>query len=473
MNKTLRDKLDIRIAFQAPIAPKGSIIADEPSAGKPHPIDQNIVKPPQMQEERMSTNLSLKAILRVLAKSVYTIFKPVLRPVAFRIKHYLVDEMRQDLLREVQGRSNAISHEIRAAAAANTLEIRNEFAAMIQQMQATFDASSRQNCMAFDTVIEELQGTSETTRQAEVEIKQIVMNSSSEAKNAAQHLEHLLLPQLGRIENYAIHTVRRVAINTGSNELLIRTEVGYMLCAADDHALISTLLEAGELEAGTRLLIQRFLRSGDTFVDVGANIGMHTLAAAHAMKGKGEIIAFEPFEETKNMLEKSVWMNGFSGITRIHRAAVSNRSGSQRLFIGGTSGHHSLFSLEASPIEEEKSVDVPLVTLDETIARNKPVTLLKIDAEGSETDVVEGAYSLIEGNPNIALIVEYGPSHLRRIGKTPEQWFSTFDQLGLESKVINTNSGNLESWTRLELDEVESVNLFFSRAGSEAWDRLS
>jgi len=262
-------------------------------------------------------------------------------------------------------------------------------------------------------------------------------------------------------------------MNCGAGEVLVKTEVGFLLCAATDHGLLSCLLETGELERGTRILIQKYLRPGNVFIDVGANVGLHTLAAARAMRGQGKIIAFEPFEPTMRMLEKSIWMNGFSSMTEIHQAAVSNAAGRQQLFIGATSGHHSLFALEPSPNNAQGPVEVPLVRLDSVIAAGQRIDLMKIDAEGAELEVIEGAVSLIADNPEIALIVEFGPSHLRRTGRTPSQWLDSFNQLGLYYRVINNESGALEKWSLDALEQVESVNLFFARPESPAWERLS
>jgi FkbM family methyltransferase len=279
---------------------------------------------------------------------------------------------------------------------------------------------------------------------------------------------------LVRIEQYTSATARRIAINCDNGEVLVSTGVGFVICAADDPALLACLIDTGELELGTRILIQKLLKPGDVYVDVGANIGMHTLAAARAMQGRGKIIAFEPFEPTTRMLAKSLWMNGFSGIAEIHQVAVSNVTGRQNLYLGATSGHHSLFRLEDMPRGfSQEPVEVPLVRLDEIIPSDQMVDLLKIDAEGAELEVIEGGESLITSNPDIALIVEFGPSHLRRRGQTPKQWIEAFTKLGLNYRAINAYSGVLEVWPIERLERVESVNLFFSRDNSKAWSRLA
>jgi FkbM family methyltransferase len=233
--------------------------------------------------------------------------------------------------------------------------------------------------------------------------------------------------------------------------------------------VLAQLLEVGELEPGTRRLIERLVGPGDLYIDVGAHLGLHVLAAARAMKGHGKIIAFEPYEPTKRLLEKSVWVNGFSEITEIHRAAVSARGGDQKLYLGTASSHHSLFSLDNPVGLSQSSVDVPVVRLCDVVKQDQSVKLLKIDAEGAEIDVLEGAESVVRNNPNIALVVEFGPSHLRRTGQSTARWFSSFANLGLVYRVINPNTGRLEDWTQDQLENAQSANLLFARPESLAW----
>jgi FkbM family methyltransferase len=278
-----------------------------------------------------------------------------------------------------------------------------------------------------------------------------------------------VLDRLERIEQYTIASVKRLAINCGQNEVLVKTEVGFVLCDAADHALLATLVDSGELELGTRRLIQRFLKPGGVFVDVGANVGMHTLAAAKAMDGQGKIIAFEPFEQSKKLLEKSMFINGYSNCVEINQCAVSNRSGIQDLYLGATSGHHSLFPLDGAETLTADTVKVQLVKLDEIIAVNQHVDLIKIDAEGAELDVLEGASALIENNPDIALIVELGLSHLNRTNHSLEAWLASFTKLGFDFRAIHPDSGLLEQVTVEGLERVDSINLFFAKHGSSAW----
>jgi FkbM family methyltransferase len=414
----------------------------------------------------------IKRFLRPVAKLVFRLLRPAVRPVAFRLRRYLTEDLRQDVLN-----THALSlQEIQAARESIRQDILNTHALSLQEIHAARE-SIRQDilnthALSLQEMLRSSAGTLQEVQAARESIRQDILNTHALSLQEFRAQAANLFPRLDRIELYSVTTARRFAINCGQDEILVRTEVGYILCAATDHAVLACLIDTGELERGTRLLIQRFLSPGDVFVDVGANLGLHTLAAARAMQGRGKIIAFEPFEPTKRLLEKSVWMDGFSEITEIHQAAVSNKIGHQKLFLGASSGHHSLFPLDTPSGLSAKTVEVPLVRLDGIIHTGQKVNLIKIDVEGAELEVLDSAVSVIKHNPDIALIVEFGPSHLKRTGHSTEQWLSAFTGLGLIYRAINPDTGLLEDWSLDQLENTDSINLFFAHAGSQAWMKM-
>lgn len=366
---------------------------------------------------------AFKANARRLVRSVYRFFKPIARPIAFRTRAYLTAPIRQAL--DEQLRTLTQSHE----------QTQKSLMQLITDQQAQLKEVKALHRSALDNGIR------------------------------LSRLES----QVGRVEGYAYASARRVSVACGPTEVLVRTAVGYVLCAATDAALISSLLETGELESGTRLLIQRIIKPGDTFIDVGANVGMHTLAAAIAMRGRGRIIAFEPFPTTHDLLRKSIWINGHADIVETHQAAVSNREGAQSLFLGATSGHHSLFQLNEANVPTAPPVEVPLVRLDTVLDADISIDLIKIDVEGAELDVLESAKSIILKSPNIALIVEFGFSHLQRTGHLTAAWLKPFEDMGLCFRAIDATSGATLDWSMQDLEKVPSVNLLFARPESTVW----
>ncbi len=484
MNKIHREGTDINTAFLAAAKrlrysasrTKASILGRQEEINFP-------------DSASLFSRVGMQEALRSIGQFGFRLAKPVFRPIAFRLRRYLIEGLRQDVLLEIQRTSATTAQELQAVRRSLRQEVEHSLdvsrqeiqkattTTTVQELQAVKESLRQEVEHSLDVSRQVIQKASTTDTAQELQavresLRQEIADSLWMLRQELQIRNDALMPRLDRIEQYSYATARRVAINCDSGEILVRTEVGFVLCAATDHALLASLVEAGELELGTRLLIQKFLKPGDVYVDVGANIGMHILAAARAMQGQGKIIAFEPFEPTKRMLEKTVWMNGFSGITEIHQAAVSNVSGRQNLYLGATSGHHSLFNLETPEDLSKKPVEVPLVRMDEIIPPDQRINLLKIDAEGAELEVIESGASLIMSNPDIALIVEFGPSHLRRRGHTPKQWLKTFTKLGLNYQAINASSGSLEAWSIEQLEQVDSVNLFFSRNNSQAWSRL-
>lgn len=321
-------------------------------------------------------------------------------------------------------------------------------AAGARRQQAALERLDRQQRLVFDGLLDEM------TR------------LHGDRGVSAQQPDGAGLPQLDRIEQYSYASARRVALPC-DGDVLVRSEAGYILCAGSDLAVLATLIETGELERGTRRVIEALLRPGDCFVDVGANIGIHTLAAGRALRRQGAIHAFEPFDATRRLLQNSVWMNGLAEIATIHASAVSSSAGVKPLYLGTSSGHHSLFALGA---DGGARIDVPTVRLDDVL--DQRVDLLKIDAEGAELDVLDGARRLVADNPGIALIAECGPAHLARTGHTIEAWLAAFAACGLAWRAIDPDTGALADTSPALLAAADSTNLLFARPGAPCWNRL-
>lgn len=243
--------------------------------------------------------------------------------------------------------------------------------------------------------------------------------------------------------------VQEAAVRVQPDAFLLRTAVGPVLCPASDFALASVLMETGEFQRGTRLVIERLLSPGGTFIDAGANIGMHTLAAARAIGQKGRIVAFEPVAASHDLLKKSAWMNGYCSTVETHQAAASNQAASEAL-------PSSLFG------------DVPLVRIDDIEKQDGKVDVIKFDAASIELQALEGAAETIARNARIVLIVEFDVSRLRKVGQTTSEWLGRFERMGLIRSVIDPETGALREISASELEGNSPVNLLFARAGSTA-----
>lgn len=157
---------------------------------------------------------------------------------------------------------------------------------------------------------------------------------------------------------------------------------------------------------------RRALARGSVFVDVGANIGLYTVPASECVGPEGGVLAFEANPRTFRYLEDNLARN------RVDNVWAEN------LAVGAMEGELRIASTAANPGEAHMALDgeagdpVPVVTLDAYAAAHglERVDYIKIDVEGFEAAVLQGARGLLDANPAILVQTEYEPRHLARYG---------------------------------------------------------
>ncbi len=167
----------------------------------------------------------------------------------------------------------------------------------------------------------------------------------------------------------------------------------------------------GAYEPDVANAIEELLPKGGTFIDVGANIGLHTIRAARAVGPTGRVRAFEPNPLNVEVLHLTMAANGFDHVT-IRPVAVSNVEGELPLHArrGQSNG-----TIEQSAVrwDSDIQVDVPCVRLDDELGDLDRLDLLKIDIEGAEPLAFAGiAETLKRHKPHI--LMEVFPDALRR-----------------------------------------------------------
>ncbi|MBK9263353.1 MAG: FkbM family methyltransferase [Polyangiaceae bacterium] len=168
-----------------------------------------------------------------------------------------------------------------------------------------------------------------------------------------------------------------------------------------DHITAWVLHEQGRWFESEMTMLPRLLEPGATFVDVGANVGVYSIAAAHFVGPTGRVVAFEPTEEARSLLEASARRNGFEWLV-IRSEALSDHVGRAELFFDDET---ELASLSHSTSGAARSVSVPLNTLDAVHADLGlgRTNLLKIDVEGAEEAVLRGAREFLAASEPVIL----------------------------------------------------------------------
>lgn len=143
----------------------------------------------------------------------------------------------------------------------------------------------------------------------------------------------------------------------------------------------------------------------EVFWDIGAHIGSVALRAAGDRRFK-EVQAFEPHPETFTALKKNTELNARwkEGILQANPIALSDKAEDRELFVGLTA-NQGLASFTSR--WGTKSIQVSTQTLDGLIARGfSPPTLIKIDTEGAEKAVLQGATVLLKQKPPKKIVFE-------------------------------------------------------------------
>ena len=165
----------------------------------------------------------------------------------------------------------------------------------------------------------------------------------------------------------------------------------------------------GEYERDVAATIEASLAPGNSFVDIGANIGYFALLARTIVGPGGQVVAIEPNDYNVKLIEQSIQANGFDNIS-VAQVAVSDRI--ETLSLNATTGNGSTSALGQTQDKIQNARTVASLPLDALLAlRTQPVRLIKIDVEGYENIALRGAEALLRADrPDI--IFEFSPTNL-------------------------------------------------------------
>lgn len=168
-----------------------------------------------------------------------------------------------------------------------------------------------------------------------------------------------------------------------------------------DRNVTPWILMGGHWETNVDRVMSAYTRPGMHVVDIGAHMGYYTVKLASLVGPSGLSVAFEPNPEMNPFTERNIMLNGLSTI--LHKVALGDRIGVATLSF--SRGNHAQASLVADG-PSDYSCAVEVHTLDSKMAGSPPVDLIKLDAEGFEPMILEGAQETLERSPGCAIMLE-------------------------------------------------------------------
>ena len=169
-------------------------------------------------------------------------------------------------------------------------------------------------------------------------------------------------------------------------------------------------------------IMLRALQEGDVAIDIGANIGFFTLLMARCVGAKGKVVAYEPLPNHWPGLQKNLEVNGFANVdVKPHPVWIREEKVTFYLDSDDTSGSclwdPGLWFENALSREKKHPMEMQAVALKSSV----PVKLIKMDTEGADQKILEGAIQLLSAPERVPyILVELNPFGLRQFGQDAE-----------------------------------------------------
>lgn len=190
---------------------------------------------------------------------------------------------------------------------------------------------------------------------------------------------------------------------------------GQMLCSGNDpvaancamYYFLGTITNQDEDERPLARLLARVIREGDTFLDIGANVGFYSLFAGPLCGPSGAVHAFEANPLLIQHLKRSADFNRPRANIVVNPVAIGSEGHKTlQLYDPERIGGSSLYQLEW--LDTGNSVTVPLTTIDDYVRENRMtrVDVVKIDIEGAELDAFRGMQETLRTCPPAIILCE-------------------------------------------------------------------
>jgi len=245
-----------------------------------------------------------------------------------------------------------------------------------------------------------------------------------------------------KIEYYTNHLP--FATYLGEDIVLTKSYFNVMyLVSSHDSIVAPYLIKNGVYETELTKYLLNTIKPDSVFVDVGANIGYYTCLAAKRINA-GKVFAFEANETAYQLLQRNIMINWVDCPTKAEFVAVSDKKGevvfknykykfvNSQFFTGD----------EGEDINSYEVKTVPTISLDEYFSDGQKIDFLKVDVEGAEYKVLQGARQTLANNPDIQILMEWSIPQLQSQGVEPNEVLEFFQQRGFKPSVLDWRDGS-------------------------------
>jgi FkbM family methyltransferase len=226
--------------------------------------------------------------------------------------------------------------------------------------------------------------------------------------NNIDNWQHDVSKKLDRLLNDVEFIKNRVTTYLGRNEALTYLpDETPLFVNTDDMGCPLNFMNGGKYEEDYFTVMLSFRKSGQTFLDIGANLGVYSIRLGQYMR-TGHMHAFEPIPRIRELFKRSSFLNGYDHLLTIHDNAISDHEGEAVLNV--PNAHAGGASLETSG-GDANGLRVALRTLDGMMPADFRCQLIKLDVEGHELQALRGMTGVLSRSEDCMLMFEKLASH--------------------------------------------------------------
>lgn len=217
-------------------------------------------------------------------------------------------------------------------------------------------------------------------------------------------------------------------------------------------------------------LFKNSLKKGDVVLDMGANIGLYSLAAAKIVGNSGKIYSFEPDPITFKNLKKNIESNKYNNVELINKA-VSNKTGTITFTSSENITSRSKNHIKTADEQEKNSIKIHTIKMDDFFEnKNNVINVIKMDIEGAEFEALKGMKKIIDKNIHLKIFLEFSPFMLKRLNTDIAEMINFFKSYNFKINKINEEEDKLEEISlesllefSEEVDPTKALNLYCFR----------
>lgn len=207
-------------------------------------------------------------------------------------------------------------------------------------------------------------------------------------------------------------------------------------------------------------LMKKYIKTGDTVLDIGANIGFYAEILSGIVGEKGKVHCFEP--DTTNFTHLKNRCVQLSNV-HINNKAVSDKTETIKIY---TSKKLNVDHRTYKPDEYDQEIDIHAISIDEYLSANTNIDFIKMDIQGFEMSAVKGMTQTLQ-SPHLKMLSEFWPYGMRKAGTSVLEYYQYLKKYNFHIYLIEKHQlvelTEEKVKTFLDLPETTYMNIFASK----------